>query len=77
MVNEANISEYDLLIESIEKNFHYIKESSGSKYYKFNNRMLLSNSPEFLQAVKSDMGGVIIEDSSIGSFLFFGKEAND
>jgi hypothetical protein len=76
MVNEpVNITEdYDLLIESIQRNIHHIQNSQESKFYKFNNRMLLSNSPEFLNAVKSDRGGEIIQDSAIGSFLYFGDD---
>lgn len=76
MVKEPlNITEdYDQIIESIQKNYHFIQDSQDSKYYKFNNRMLLSNSKEFLDAVKSDLGGEIIQDSAIGAFLYFGDE---
>jgi hypothetical protein len=78
MVNEPiNITEdYDLLIESIQRNIHHIQDSQESKFYKFNNRMLLSNSIEFLDAVKYDMGGEIIQDSAIGSFLYFGTDTD-
>lgn len=76
MVNEqVNLTEdYDLLIESIQKNIHHIQDGEDSKFYKFNNRMLLSNSKEFLNAVKTDLGGEIIQDSAIGSFLYFGTD---
>jgi hypothetical protein len=39
--------------------------------------LLLSNSQEFLEAVKSDIGGEMVEDKAIGSFLYFGDENQD
>jgi hypothetical protein len=67
--------EYDQVIESIQKNFYLLEGSNN--YYKFNNRLLLSNSQEFLEAVKSDIGGEMVEDKAIGSFLYFGDENQD
>lgn len=76
ITSEVSASEdYDQVIGSIQKNFHLI-EGSGN-FYKFNNRVLLSNCSEFLNAVKSDIGGELIVDSSIGSFLYFGDENQD
>lgn len=69
--------EYDMVIGSIQRNYHLLQNSNTSKFYKFNNRILLSNSTEFLSAVKSDIGGEIISDSTIGSFLFFGDDKED
>lgn len=67
--------EYDQVIDSIQKN-HYLIET-GNSFYKFNNRLLLSNSREFLDAVKSDIGGELIIDNNIGPFLYFGDGQQD
>lgn len=64
--------EYDQVIGSIQKN-HYILETTDS-FYKFNNRLLLSNNQEFLNAVKNDIGGDLVIDKAIGPFLYFGEE---
>jgi hypothetical protein len=64
--------EYDQVIGSIQKN-HYILEMTDS-FYKFNNRLLLSNNQEFLSAVKNDIGGELVIDKAIGPFLYFGDE---
>lgn len=67
--------EYDQVIGSIQKN-HYILEMTDS-FYKFNNRLLLSNNQEFLNAVKNDIGGELVIDKAIGPFLYFGDEQQD
>lgn len=71
------LEEYDLVIESIHKNVHLLKKNNPSSYYKFNNRLLLSDNPEFLSAVKNDVGGEIILDMATGPFLYFGDEYKD
>ncbi|HEX3008179.1 MAG TPA: hypothetical protein VHO90_11260 [Bacteroidales bacterium] len=67
--------DYDQVIGSIEKNSHLLNESDD--FYKFNNRLLISNSRAFLHAVKEDIGGEIIVDTAIGPFLYFGDETMD
>lgn len=73
MVNVTG--EYDQVIESIQRN-NYLLEG-GQDFYKFNNRLLISSSKEFLKAVKSDIGGELIIDKAIGTFLYFGTEQED
>ncbi len=63
--------EYDQVIGSIQRN-HYILETTDS-FYKFNNRLLLSNNQDFLNAVKTDIGGELVIDKAIGPFLYFGE----
>lgn len=70
--SENVMQEYDQVIESIQKNYYLLEKSNN--YYKFNNRLLISNSNEFLNAVKSDIGGELIVDTAIGPFLYFGNE---
>jgi hypothetical protein len=75
MLKETLSTEYDQVIVSIQKN-HYLLEMTDS-FYKFNNRLLLSNNPEFLKAVKTDIGGELVIDKAIGAFLYFGDEQQD
>jgi len=42
----------------------------------FNNRIVLSDCKAFLEAVKSEIGGEIIEDSKIGPFLYYGEKTS-
>ena len=63
--------EYDQVIDSIQKNYYLLEKNNN--HYKFNNRLLLSDSPEFLNAVRADIGGELIIDNSIGAFLYFGN----
>lgn len=83
MISEADnaVIEYNAVIDSIQKNYFILEDNTsnknGNQYYKFNNRILLSNNREFLDAVKSDIGGEVILDSSIGPFLFFGENSID
>jgi hypothetical protein len=39
----------------------------------FNNRLLISDCKAFLEAVKGEIGGEILEDSKIGKFLYYGE----
>lgn len=63
--------EYDQVIDSIQKHYYLLEKNNN--HYKFNNRLLLSDSPEFLKAVRADIGGELIIDNSIGAFLYFGN----
>lgn len=66
--------EYNDVMESIQRNYYILDESSktiNGQYYKYNNRILLSNNQQFLEAVKNDIGGELILDSAIGPFLVF------
>jgi hypothetical protein len=83
MIKESvkSVDEYNLVLESIQKNYYILESNNSNKnerqYYKYNNRILLSNSKEFLDAVKKDIGGEIILDTAIGPFLFFGDIYQD
>jgi len=67
--------------ESVKKNLHFLNEfdvdeTDISKLVGFNSRVILSRSKPFLEAVKRDIGGEILEDSIIGTFLYYGEEEN-
>ncbi len=61
----------------VKKNIHVLRESNPDidirSLVAFNNRLIISQSKIFLEAVKSEIGGEIIEDSKIGTFLYYGK----
>ncbi len=64
--------------ESVSHNLHLIsndnpKELDVTSSVGFNNRIVISQSKEFLEAVKREIGGEIMEDSMIGSFLYYGE----
>jgi hypothetical protein len=40
----------------------------------YNNRLVLSDCLPFLEAVKRDIGGEIIDDPAIGHFLYYGDD---
>ena len=61
----------DLLIDSIKRNEHFINDSTP-KAYNFNSRMVICNNLDFLQAIRSDIGGEIIHNKTIGTYLYFG-----
>ncbi len=66
----------DLLIEVIRKNEHIannnVKSSTGKKAYDFTSKVVISESIDFLEAIRKDIGGEIINNKTIGSFLYFG-----
>jgi len=67
--------------ESVKNNLHLLNvsntdETDISNLVGFNNRVVLSNCKPFLEAVKNEIGGEIIEDSIIGTFLYYGELEN-
>lgn len=63
----------------VKKNIHLLKEGNPENIdirslVSFNNRLVIANSKLFLEAMRSELGGEIIVDSSIGSFLYYGSE---
>jgi hypothetical protein len=67
-----------LVTASVKKNLHLLNVCSPEEFdieslVGFNNRIVLSDSKAFLEAVRSDIGGEIIEDSEIGPFLYYGE----
>ena len=63
----------DFIIEAISKN-KYLLDSNETDNISFmpfgyNNRVIISNNQLFLQAMQNDLGGEIIHDNTIGSFL--------
>jgi len=66
---------------SVKKNLYLIKgcnpdELDIESLVGYNNRIVLSDCKVFLEAVKSEIGGEIIEDSKIGPFLYYGEGTN-
>lgn len=73
------LNKCQIVTASIKKNLHLLNVSNPDEIdidslVAFNNRIVLSACMEFLEAVRKDVGGEIIEDSYIGSFLYFGDE---
>ena len=63
--------------ESVKKNLHFLTESNPdvvdiSSLVGFNKRIVLSDCKPFLEAIKKEIGGEILEDSKIGPFLYYG-----
>lgn len=63
----------DFIIEAISKN-KYLLDSNETENISFmpfgyNNRVIISKNQLFLQAMQNDLGGEIIHDNTIGSFL--------
>ena len=78
VVNDT-LNHYHYIGTVVKKNLRLLTESnSGDLDIKslvaFNNHLIISESKLFLEAVKSDLGGEIIEDSKIGTFLYYGNE---
>ena len=62
--------------ESVNHNLHLIGSNLRDidiSSVGYNNRIVISKSKAFLEAVKSEIGGEIMEDSNIGSFLYYGE----
>ncbi|HEY4786240.1 MAG TPA: hypothetical protein VIH57_09325 [Bacteroidales bacterium] len=76
-----SIELYHKVTESIKKNLHLLDECDPARddidsLVGFNNRIVLSGCKAFLEAVKSEIGGEIIDDSRIGTFLYYGEVKN-
>ena len=64
----------DLLLEVIRKNEYLLSKSNKElekKLYNYTSRAVISDNLDFLEAIWKEMGGEIINDKSIGSFLYF------
>lgn len=63
----------DIIIEAIKRNEHLLNVADYEKInyvtFGFNSRVILSNNIVFLQALNNDLGGEIIQDNTIGTFL--------
>ncbi len=73
-----SIDKCHLVTESVKKNLYLLntcnpEEVDIESLVGFNNRLVLSDCKAFLEAVKSEIGGEIIEDPNIGSFLYYGE----
>jgi hypothetical protein len=72
---KKNDTHINLLIEVIEKNKHIILGSSNEiamkKLYSFNSRVVIAKDTNFLEAVRKEMGGELINSKNIGPFLYF------
>jgi hypothetical protein len=66
----------DLLLEVIrEKKRLFIdssKNENGKKTYNFNSHVVISESIDFLEAIRKEVGGEIINSKTIGAFLYLG-----
>jgi hypothetical protein len=76
-MNSLPLNIIDRVNESVKRNFYLLtgskdEETDIDSLIKFNNRLIISNNLDFLEAVKKDIGGEILEDSNIGSFLYYG-----
>lgn len=77
-INETTISHFHHVTESVQKHLHLIRECNPGNIdintlVGFNNRLIISNCSAFLEAVKNEIGGEIINDSNIGTFLYYGE----
>jgi len=69
---------YHHVTESVKKHLHFLNECNPedneiSSLVGFNNRLIISDCKAFLEAIKSEIGGEILEDSKIGKFLYYGE----
>jgi flagellar biosynthesis chaperone FliJ len=73
---KINIQDHiDTLHKVIQKNEHLIEstpnEKGERKAYEYSSRMVLSKNIEFLEAIRKEMGGELINTQSLGTFLYF------
>ena len=64
--------------KSVKKNLHLLNECNPEEIdinslVGFNNRVILSDCKAFLEAIKKEIGGEIMEDSKIGPCLYYGE----
>ncbi len=67
--------------KSVKRNLHLLENTNPESLdifslVGFNSRVVLSGQKAFLEAVKKEIGGEIIEDSDIGPFLYYGELMN-
>jgi hypothetical protein len=75
------LGKYHEVTKSVKKNLHLLNECNPeeidiSSLVGFNNRIVLSDCKVFLEAIKGEIGGEIMEDSIIGPFLYYGDASN-
>jgi hypothetical protein len=65
-----------VVAESVKKNSHLLQPipTTEQSIVGVNGRLILSNNLKFLEAVKNDVGGEIISDNIIGSFLYYNTD---
>ena len=68
------IHQYHHLTEIVKENLHLLKTSETEysevdSLVRFNDKIVISRSKPFLEAIKNAIGGEIIEDQKIGVFL--------
>jgi hypothetical protein len=69
-----NQDHLDMLFKVIQKNEHLIADPTnnvGMKTYQYNSRLVIANNIEFLEAIRKEMGGELINTKSLGTFLYF------
>jgi hypothetical protein len=69
------------LSKSVEKNIHLL-DNLKPEHYKnrkvgYNDHIVISDSVKFLEAVRNDVGGEIIRDPKLGTFLYLGEISNN
>ncbi|MDP4209758.1 MAG: hypothetical protein Q8928_13175 [Bacteroidota bacterium] len=62
-----------VVAQSVKKNSYLLQPvpSNIQNFVGINGRLILSNNLEFLEAVRDDIGGEIIFDNVIGTFLYY------
>ena len=71
------IDKFQKVSNSVKKNMPLLKKpdiENKNITFKvgYNSRVVLSNNKEFLEALKTELGGEIMEDTRIGQFLYYG-----
>ena len=80
--NQKDVLElYQQVTESVKNNLHLINVCNPEQVeieslVRFNSRIVLSDCKAFLEAIRNEIGGEIIDDSQIGSFLYYGDRIN-
>lgn len=77
-ITYEEVKQYHQIGEIVKKNLYLLKEGNTDdidfrSLVAFNNRLVISESKSFLEALKRELGGEIIEDSKIGTFLYYGE----
>ena len=78
---DSTLSQYRHITLIVKKNLDLLEKCDHPKIdpeslVRFNNKMVISDCKPFLEAIKNEIGGEIIEDSTIGLFLYYGDLFN-
>lgn len=78
---EDILSRCHQVTESVKRNLHLLENTNPKtveifSLVSFNSRIVLSGQKDFLEAVKKEIGGEIIDDTTIGPFLYYGESMN-